>query len=248
MFNRRLSIKSYVFISIVTTLLVIQYALATPVDRGGISLGKTRVIYNEKDSGASLRVINTSSSPFLIQSWVDNFRGEGGWENPTNLSKSLFIVTPPLFRLDKGENSVLIRRTGGKLPTDRESVFSVSVKSIPQTERPAENASYIQFAFVSNIKMFWRPQGLSGSPTEAYKQLTFRRLGDRIEAVNSSEYHITLQTLKVGNIVITDPDKRMVPPKGTQTWTLPAGTNGSVTYTAITDFGGLTQPQTSPLL
>ena len=232
---------------LLTTALAGGSAQAASGDQGGISLGNTRVIYNEKDGGASVRVINSSTSPFLIQSWADNYRGQGGWEKSAPLAKGTFIVTPPLFRLDKGENSVLIRRAGGDLPADRESVFSPNVKAIPQTEKPDPKSNYIQFAFVNSIKLFWRPAGLIGNPADAYKQLTFKREGDRLEAVNPSAYHITVKTLKVGGVTVTDPDNRMVPPKGTQSWPLPAGASGQVTYTTITDFGGLTPPLTTAL-
>ncbi|MHC0025531.1 fimbrial biogenesis chaperone [Enterobacter vonholyi] len=215
--------------------------------QGGISLGSTRVIYNESAGGASVRVINTSASPFLIQSWVDSFRGQGGWEHAAPLPQGTFVVTPPLFRLDKGENSVLVRRAGGDLPADRESVFSLNVKAIPQTAKPDPKSNYIQFAFVNSIKLFWRPAGLAGNPAEAYRQLTFKRAGDRLEAVNPTPYHITVKTLKSGGASVTDPDNRMVPPEGTQSWPLPAGAGSQVTYTTITDFGGLTQPVTVAL-
>lgn len=215
--------------------------------QGGISLGSTRVIYNERANGASVRVINTSAEPFLIQSWTDNYRGQGGWEKADSMPPGIFVVTPPLFRLDEGENSVMLRRAGGDLPADRESVFSLNVKALPQVAKPAAFANYVQFAFVNSIKLFWRPAGLVGSPGDAYKQLNFKRQGDHLEAFNPTPYHITIKTLKVGNVEVKDPDNRMVPPKGTQNWSLPAGTGEQVTYTTITDFGGLTSPTTATL-
>jgi fimbrial chaperone protein len=192
-------------------------------------------------------VVNTSSLPFLIQSWVDSFRGQGGWENTAPLPQGSFVVTPPLFRLDKGENSVLIQRAGGILPADRESVFSLNVKSIPQTTKPDPKSNHIQFAFVSSIKLFWRPAGLSGSPTEAYRQLTFKRAGDRLEAINPTPYHITIKNLSIGGRAITNPDNRMVPPLASQTWPIPVGASGKVSYSTITDFGGLTPQVDKPL-
>lgn len=247
MHNRLRFMTAPIFTLLLTTALTAGSALAAPGDQGGISLGNTRVIYNEKDGGTSVRVINSSTSPFLIQSWADSYRGQGGWEKATPLVQGTFIVTPPLFRLDKGENSVLVRRAGGDLPADRESVFSLNVKSIPQTEKPDPKSNYIQFAFVNSIKLFWRPAGLTGTPADAWKQLTFKRQGDRIEAVNPSAYHVTIKTLKVGSATVPDPDNRMVPPKGTQSWPLPAGATGQVTYTTISDFGGLTPSLTTAL-
>lgn len=226
------------------------FASAQPAvaDGGGISLGATRVIYNEKDSGSSVRVINTSGVSFLIQSWMGSYSGQGGWEKAAPLAQGTFVVTPPLFRLDKGENSVRIQRAGGALPADRESVFLLNVKSIPSVAKPDPKSNYIQFAFVNVIKLFWRPAGLQGNPSEAYKQLTFRRVGERIEAVNPTPYHLTVKTLLVGGRGVTDPDSRMVPPLGSQTWPLPAGAAGQVSYTTISDFGGLTPALTRPLM
>lgn len=34
-----------------------------------------------------------------------------------------FFVTPPLYRQDEGKHTLRIIRTGGELPSDRESVF-----------------------------------------------------------------------------------------------------------------------------
>lgn len=215
--------------------------------KGGFSLGSTRIIYDEQVSGASVQVINSSSDPFLIQSWVQAYKGQGGWEHSTELPQGTFVVTPPLFRLEKGQNSVLIRRAGGDLPADRESVFALNVKAIPQTSKPSAGTNYVQFAFVNSIKLFWRPTGIKGKPEEAYKQLTFKRLGDSIEAFNPTSYHITVKTLKLGGAAVTDPDNRMVPPKGSQTWPLPSGAGSQVTFTTITDFGGLTAPVTVAL-
>nr|CAH8250722.1 Chaperone protein FimC [Escherichia coli] len=247
MHNRLRFMTAPIYTLLLTTALAAGSTQAASGNQGGISLGNTRVIYNEKDGGASVRVINSSSSPFLIQSWADSYRGQGGWEKATPLAQGVFIVTPPLFRLDKGENSVLIRRAGGDLPVDRESVFSLNVKAIAQTGKPDPKSNYIQFAFVNSIKLFWRPAGLPGTPADAGKQLTFKRQGDSLEAVNPSAYHITVKTLKVGSVTLPDPDNRMVPPKGTQSWPLPAGAAGQVTYTTISDFGGLTPPVTTTL-
>lgn len=241
--------RRLVLLPLLAGLVIVPAAVqaASDGDRGGISLGNTRVIYNEKDGGASVRVINSSNSPFLIQSWADSYKGQGGWEKSAPLVQGTFIVTPPLFRLDRGENSVLVRRAGGELPADRESVFSLNVKSIPQTAKPDPKTNYIQFAFVNSIKLFWRPAGLAGNPSDAYKQLIFKRQGDRIEAVNPTAYHVTVKSLKLGGAEVKDPDDRMVPPKGTQSWPLPSGAGSQVTWTTISDFGGLTPPVTSAL-
>lgn len=207
---------------------------------GGIAVGATRVVYNEADNGAVVRVINTSTIPFLIQTWVDSYKGYGA-EKTAELPKGTFITTPPLYRQDKGENSVRIVRARGDFPRDRESVFWLNIKSIAASEKPAPDTNYVQFAFNTRIKLFYRPDGLPGKPSEAYKTLTFSRQGNTLTATNPTVYNVTVNSLKVGGVTVEDADQRMVPPKGTQSWTLPENAHGNVvTYVSLNDFGGLT--------
>ncbi|MFX2612012.1 molecular chaperone [Enterobacter mori] len=242
-FDKKLS-PGVIFAVLLTMSGLVQPAQAADPKDAGISLGSTRVIYNEKSGAAAIRIINTSSIPFLVQTWVDNYQGAGGWEKTSVLAPGTFVATPPLFRLDKGENSVRIQRASGNLPADRESVFQLKVKTIPSASKPTPGTSYVQFAFVNAVKLFWRPVGLTGKPDDAYKSLTFKRQGDKIEAVNPTPYHITLKKLSVGGVAIKDPDSRMVPPLSSQTWPLPAGAGGKVTFEAINDYGALTPPLT----
>lgn len=211
---------------------------------GGISIGATRVIYNEADNGAVVRVINTSTVPFLIQTWVESYKGFGA-EKSAELPAGVFVTTPPLYRQDKGENSVRIVRARGDFAQDRESVFWLNIKSIPSTDKPAPGTNYVQFAFNTRIKLFYRPAGLPGNPTNAYKTLTFSRSGNTLTATNTTVYNVTINNLKVGGVEINDADQRMVPPQGTQSWTLPGAAVGkTVTYVSLNDFGGLTPPIT----
>ncbi|WP_370605583.1 molecular chaperone [Citrobacter braakii] len=207
---------------------------------GGISIGSTRVIYNEGDNGSVVRVINSSVMPFLIQTWVESYKGYGA-ENSPEIQPGTFITTPPLYRQDKGENSVRILRAGGDFPKDRESVFWLNVKSIAASEKPESDSNYVQFAFNTRIKLFYRPSGLVGKPAEAYKTLVFSLKGNTLTASNPSAYNVTINNLKVGGLSIDDADQRMVPPKGTQSWVLKDKTiDKSITYITLNDFGGLT--------
>lgn len=243
--------SSHIYALFLTSVFCLGISTATAAEsvsledkKGGISLGGTRVIYNEKAGGASVRVINTSNVPFLVQTWVDSYKGLGGWESPTKLAQGTFVATPPLFRLDKGENNVRIQRAAGDFPKDRESVFHLNVKTIPAADKPAEGTNYIQFAFVNSVKMFWRPAGLTGNPLEAYKSLKFKRNGSNIEAINSSPYHITVKKLSIGGKEVKEPDARMVPPLSSQTWPIPDGANGNISYVVVDDHGALTPPVT----
>ena len=219
------------------------FARAADNPGAGIALGATRVIYNEKAGAAALRLINTSSTPFLIQSWVDNYKGEGS--TTVNITSNTFSVTPPLFRLDKGENSIRIQRISGNMPTDRESVYQLKVKIIPSSNKPADGTNYVQFAFVNGVKLFWRPVGLKGDANEAYKEIKFKHQTGKLIATNPTPYHITVKILTVGGKEIKSPDQRMIPPFGEQNWPSPVA--GNVTYSVVNDFGALTKPLTVTL-
>lgn len=211
---------------------------------GGISVGATRIIYNEADNGTVVRVINSSSIPFLIQTWVESYKGYGA-ENTVELPKGTFITTPPLYRQDRGENRVRIVRASGDFPRDRESVFWLNIKSIAASEKPSPGTNFVQFAYNMRLKLFYRPEGLPGKPSEAYRVLTFSRKGNILTATNPTVYNVTVNSLKVGDGIVEDADQRMVPPKGTQSWTLPEKAHGNtVTYVSLNDFGGLTPPLT----
>ena len=141
--------------------LAVLLALCLPWPAGaGITLSGTRVILGEKDREASIPVKNTSTSPYVVQTWID--AGEG--QNKTPL-----LVTPPLSRLDPGmENILRIMRVAGDLPADRESVFWLNVKEIPERSKE-ENV--LQIAVRSRIKLFYRPARLAGKPEESRAQL-----------------------------------------------------------------------------
>lgn len=112
--------------------------------------GGTRVIYQEGKREAAISVTNADThTPYLVQSWVENYA-----EN--DKSKVPFIVTPPLFRLDPEQNNVLrINFIGASLPGDRESVFWLNVKSISPT--PQGEVNKLQVNIKSKFKIFYRP-------------------------------------------------------------------------------------------
>lgn len=96
--------------------------------QAGIVVGGTRLIYDGGKKESSIGVSNPDKIPYLIQSWVDLQEGD--------TSKTPFIITPPLFRLDGGQDNILrVVRAGGNLPTDRESLYWMNIKSIPSAEK-----------------------------------------------------------------------------------------------------------------
>jgi len=200
--------------------------------QAGIVMGGTRVVFREGKKEATLTVTNEDKdTPYLVQSWVEN--------SDNSKAAVPFIVTPPLFRLDaEKENILRINYNGSPLPKDRESVFWLNVKSIAPSSRDENNQ--LQINIKSKFKLFYRPSGLTGSPSDAWRQLTFRREGHQLTGHNPTPYFVSFYRLSVGGHEIEQPG--MIGPGEDRHWTT-AGT-GPVTWSAINDFGGTTPEQT----
>jgi fimbrial chaperone protein len=203
----------------------------------GVTLSGTRVILGEKQREASIPVKNNGTAPYVVQTWID--AGEGRNKTP-------LLVTPPLSRLDPGmENILRIMRVGGSLPTDRESVFWLNVKEIPEKSKE-ENV--LQIAVRTRIKIFYRPSNLPGQPGEARAKLRWvvgpnpTAGGAVLKVANPSAYHVTFTGLKVDQGK-QDINAAMVPPFGEVSYPLNALATPQpiqVSYTTINDYGGET--------
>lgn len=209
-----------------------QYAAA------GVIVGGTRVIYNAAQKETSIAVRNPEKTvPYLIQSWVEN-------ASPTDTSKAPFIITPPLFRLDAGqENTLRIVRTGGQLPEDRESLYWLNIKSIPSSSKADSNQ--LQISVKTRIKLIYRPASLVANAPEAYKQISFARQGNQLQVINPTAYQIAFFSVKVGGVEIKEPGS--ITPFGTLNMPLPAGASGQVSWQTINDFGGITPAENKAL-
>ncbi|MDB5766004.1 MAG: Fimbrial chaperone protein [Collimonas fungivorans] len=203
----------------------------------GVMLGGTRVILGEKDRQASIPLKNTGTAPYVVQTWID--AGEG--KNKTPL-----LVTPPLARMDPGaENILRIVRIAGDLPSDRESVFWLNVKEIPEK---SDQQNVLQVAVRTRIKVFYRPTGLAGKPDEARGLVTLSVVpgedgkGAALRVSNPSAYNITFTGFKInGNKEQTRAG--MVPPFGAMDFPLTvisAPQAIEANYTTINDYGGET--------
>lgn len=152
-----------------------------------------------------------------------------------NKSRVPFIVTPPLFRLDPEQQNVLrINYIGGTLPTDRESVFWLNVKSIAPTKKDEVNK--LQVNIKSKFKIFYRPNGLPGEPADAWRKVTFKIEGSRLVAQNPTPYFVSFFVISVGATDIPEPG--MIGPLDHKEW--PITHSGVVKWRAINDFGGIT--------
>ena len=216
----------------------ILWVLFTFNAQSGTIIGGTRVIYAGEKKEASISVRNPEKSDvYLIQSWVETGPGKG---------KSPFIVTPPLFRINPGEENILrIVRTGGTLPQDRESVFWLNVKSVPAISDDQPRNNVLQVVVKTRLKLFYRPDGLGADAMDAYRRLTFSATGYVLTVTNPTPWYVTLYALNADGQEIKEAD--MVPPKGSVSFTLLSVRPRIVTWQAINDYGGISESESRTL-
>lgn len=195
----------------------------------GVVVGGTRLIYDGGKKESSLSVSNQDKAPYLIQSWVEPST-DGSEQSP-------FIVTPPLFRLDGGQENVLrVVRAGAMLPADRESLYWMNIKSIPPvTTDNGQNT--LQIAVKTRIKLIFRPQSLKGTPEEQTEKLIWQRRDANLQVINPTPFYMNFHQVKVGEFELKG--VTYVAPMSTVSFPLPAGNGGTLIWKIISDYGGV---------
>lgn len=170
-------------------LLCIPVIASTFCHAAGIQIGRTRIIYDAAKKEVALPLQNNDKElPWLIQSWTDT--GDGKTHGP-------FIVTPPLFRLDpQKEQSLRITWNGTTLAGDKESLFYMNVRTVPATATDEGDKNVLRLIYKTRLKLFWRPVGLSGTPSESCKNLRFARHGQQLTVINKGRSTASLIHLR----------------------------------------------------
>lgn len=210
-----------------------------------VTITGTRIIYPAQQKFVTVQLSNLGKKPALVQAWLDDGNADA---SPSKIHTP-FVISPPMARIDEGKGQTLrLTYTGEPLPTDRESIFWFNLLDIPP--KPTENelsssGNYLQIAVRSRIKLFYRPQGLSTKPMDAYKDAKWG-LGSskQLTVHNSSPYHITYSAITLvqngQQFVVKNPT--MVAPFSQASFDLPAGVSSQaatqVQWEVITDYGG----------
>jgi chaperone protein EcpD len=212
--------------------------------QASVVIAGTRVVYNATDSEVTLKLSNVGKSPALAQVWLD----KGDLKvDPSKLDLP-FVLTPPLARIDPDKSQTIrIAYTGEALPTDRETLLWFNLLEVPPKPTAAQaGPNYVQLAFRSRLKFFFRPAGLVGKADDAPDKLTWR-LGTKdgkpaLLVSNPTPYHVTIIEAQVGegqNVPKFD-EGAMVDPNGQLALPLPAApvAGGKVSFTTLNDYGG----------
>lgn len=198
---------------------------------GGVALAATRIIYPSDAKQTSITINNTDKKlRFLVQSWIDDSNDEKTNE---------FIVTPPLFvSKPDSENTLRIIYAGKTLPDDKESLFWLNTKSIPEIDREdIKDKNILQLAVLSRIKIFIRPQGLTFKTEDIPSSIEFKISGKDLIIKNPSPYYVTLINLKIDDEKL---NSTMVPPMGTIDININKFNYNQISYQTINDYGAST--------
>lgn len=208
----------------------------------GVVIGGLRFIYPENSKSLSVSLRNTASESYLVQSKVLQ---DDGQDSPGLLSpiprpvKVPFIVTPPLI-LMKGQNENQLRMiyTGG-LPEDRESLFWLSVAAIPSVNASGE--SNVKIAFRQRVKLFWRPDSLTGKRND----LSWQRHNEDVTVSNQTPWYVTLSGMQINGQTVMG---GMVPPfsRRQQPW-CPQSGKCVISWQSVDDSGLKLPRQRVPL-
>lgn len=204
----------------------------------GVVISGTRVIYPAQSREVTVQVNNVGESPSLVQAWIDSGNPDQTAEN----SDAPFLLTPPIARVEPGRSQALrVIFTGAALPADRESLFWLNVLDVaPSPQADGEEQNYLQVAFRSRVKLFYRPKGLPESANDAPGKLRWSRADGKLRIDNPTPYHVTLaevHAVAAGASKVVEDKGTMVGPNQQLVMDAP-GAFTQVRFITINDYGG----------
>jgi len=194
---------------------------AATLANASIVITGTRVVYPANAREVTVKLNNNGAAPALVQAWID----DGDASFSAQQRPMPFTITPPVFRLDPTKGQALrVTYTREPLPSDRESVYWLNVLEIPPKPQASgeESKNYLQMAFRSRIKLFFRPAGLEGDANQAGGKLTWSLArasgggkGIVLLAKNPTPYHVTVVQASVAVKGKTyEAEAEMIAPRG----------------------------------
>lgn len=199
---------------------VLLAVLALPAADASVVIGSTRVVLEAGAEQATLRFENRSDYPSLMQLWID----AGDKEQKAEDAEVPFIITPPVFRIEPGQQRVArLAHTGEPLPGDRESLYWINALEVPPSLDKEQSPNHLQIAFRSRLKLLHRPQGLRPEAREAAKALVWRHLpgsdGATLHVQNPTPYYLSFGSVELVTragsthaMLTDDPSGHMVTP------------------------------------
>ncbi len=137
--------------------------------KANVVIAGTRVVYPANEREITIKLDNVGSEPALVQAWVDS----GNPDSRADQANAPFLLMPPVARISPQRSQTLrMTYTHDPLPHDVESVFWLNVLDVPPLPKNADS-NFMQVAFRSRIKVFFRPEGLKGYAEDTPAAITW---------------------------------------------------------------------------
>ncbi|UNC52218.1 molecular chaperone [Enterobacter huaxiensis] len=204
--------------------------------RAALVLSGTRVVFPASENQVSLKVDNPTDNDYLMQSWVEDESGK---------PQQGILVEPPVAQI-KAHHKVELRfnLVDPALKDNKsEKLFWLNVKEIPKVDANA-SGSELLLAMQTKIKVFYRPAGVEAESGDAWKKLIWQCAGNSIEVNNPTPYFITIDSAMTDGHTKLNVD--MIAPFSKKRMQLQGTAKcNSVTWSAISDFGDVTEMASS---
>ncbi|WP_367598198.1 molecular chaperone [Pseudomonas fulva] len=211
-------------------LLLLVTVLISTLTEAGVTAERTRVIVHEGQRENSLALVNQNAYPVVVQTWIDN----GDLAVTPDTANAPIMPLPPMFKLEpQQQRSVRLVTTGQVLAQDRESLYWLNVYEIPPrpNEVLEEGATRLTITLRTQLKVIYRPKGLSNKAEQAAAHVQVIAHGRHVQLLNPTPFYISLAHAQIGegkrSISLDTP---MLAPFSTQQQTAPAPVPSDATF------------------
>lgn len=210
--------------------------------KASVIMTGSRIIYSAGEKEHSIQLTNKDNFPNAVQVWLDS----GDAQSTPETGRAPFIVTPPFFRMEANAGQTLrLKYTGSGLPTNKESVFYLNFLQVPPVNK-AEKSNKMLVLMRNRIKIFYRPESITGSVDQVPSALTFsvRQRGKDVVVTgkNLTGFYATIASGEVvGGGKKLKMKSEMISPMSQAEWVIPNSSvpsNAIVNFLIVNDFGG----------
>ncbi|UPK79394.1 molecular chaperone [Proteus vulgaris] len=199
--------------------------------QSSIEINKDKFIFIESINQEIIEINNKANNDYFIQSWITHYDKENSNEIP-------FMVTPPLFRIEKDETfSLKIFKKDEIKERDRETLYRINIKRIPILLNSDNSKNMLHVSINSVYNLIYRPISIEKDAKDAYKKIEFLKNKNNEFIINNpTPYFISLSSVYFNRILIVNESKTIPPFKKYNTKKIISG-SGNVKWKTFNQYG-----------
>ncbi|MBG2875711.1 molecular chaperone [Proteus alimentorum] len=190
-----------------TNLIILYIFTLFPIyGYSSIEINKDKFIFIENKNQEIIEIKNNTNNDYFIQSWISHYDENNHTELP-------FMITPPLFKLEKNEHySLKIFKIDEIEKKDRETLYRVNIKRIPLLSDSDEDKNLLHISMNSVYNLIYRPISIEKNAVDAYKKIEFLKNKKHELIINNpTPYFITLINVSCNNVLLINKSKTIPP-------------------------------------